>query len=71
MERICPFCGQKDRSGRWTLEECLAWVNDCIRWRGEVLHGHHIHWCFEYDGLPVDETSQEYAHCNCFGEKSL
>jgi hypothetical protein len=56
----------EDHQQRWDLETCLAWVEDCRRWRGDVLHGHHMHWCFDWDGLPVDETTDEHATCGCF-----
>lgn len=40
------------------------WEKDCIRWRGVVLTGQHWHWCFGWDGLPVDETCLEWP-CGC------
>jgi hypothetical protein len=40
------------------------WIEDCLFWRGEVLLGRQAHWCFEYDGLPVDETCPEWP-CHC------
>jgi hypothetical protein len=42
------------------------WYADCKRWRGEPLIGHYSHWCFEWDGLPVDETTPEFMCCHCF-----
>ena len=42
------------------------WIEDCIRWRGKVLTGKYCHWCYEWDGLPVDETCREFGCCNCF-----
>lgn len=41
------------------------WVDDCMRWRGEVLHGIYAHSCLDWDGLPVDETCNEWP-CVCF-----
>lgn len=41
------------------------WVTDCKRWIGITLTGKYAHWCFEWDGLPVDETSNEFASCSC------
>lgn len=40
------------------------WEADCIRWRGKMLNGYHAHWCIEWDGLPVDETTPEWP-CGC------
>ncbi len=43
------------------------WIEDCLKWRGVVLTGEHAHWCFDWDGLPVDETCDEWP-CDCFDE---
>lgn len=40
---------------------------DCLHWRGRVLTGAHAHWCDDYDGLPVDETTPEWP-CSCYKE---
>jgi hypothetical protein len=46
------------------------WFDDCKKWRGEVLRGNYRHWCFEWDGLPVDETTtDEFDCCLCFNCK--
>jgi hypothetical protein len=42
------------------------WCQDSIRWRGKVLNGKYAHWCFEWDGLPVDETTDEFTCCSCW-----
>lgn len=42
------------------------WHADCLRWRGKVLTGAKAHWCHEWDGLPVDETTEEWQGCTCF-----
>jgi hypothetical protein len=42
-----------------------AWIADCRKWRGKVLTGTYRHWCQEWDGLPVDETTMEWP-CGCF-----
>ncbi|MBP8283826.1 MAG: hypothetical protein KAX46_07925 [Chromatiaceae bacterium] len=42
------------------------WRADCIRWRGVVLTGYWAHWCWDWDDLPVDETSLEWDCCGCF-----
>jgi hypothetical protein len=41
------------------------WEQDCQHWRGRVLTGKFCHWCFEWDGLPVDETTREWP-CGCY-----
>ena len=41
-----------------------SWVRDSYRWRGAWLHGRHGHWCDDWDGLPIDETSMEWP-CPC------
>jgi len=51
---------------RWTEEVALAWVADCMRWRGRVLHGERMHWCCDWDELPVDDTTREAGACGCF-----
>ncbi len=40
------------------------WEEDCLRWRGEVLTGKYSHWCWEWDGLLIDETCGERP-CGC------
>ena len=49
----------------WSAKAEADWVTDCRHWRGVVLTGAHRHWCHEYDGLPVDETTFEWP-CGCF-----
>jgi len=41
------------------------WIEDCQRWRGRVLDGEFAHWCHDWDGLPVDETTPEFECCSC------
>lgn len=48
------------------LRDTIDWNEDCLRWRGKVLTGKYKHWCHEWDGLPVDETSQEWNTCTCW-----
>lgn len=38
---------------------------DCIKWRGRPLTGKFAHWCYDWDGLPVDETCAEFSACCC------
>jgi hypothetical protein len=40
------------------------WIADCMEFRGCVLTGRYAHWCNDYDGLPVDETTYEWP-CIC------
>ena len=40
------------------------WERDCQHWRGRVLTGKSSHWCYEWDGLPIDETTPEWP-CAC------
>jgi hypothetical protein len=37
---------------------------DCIKWRRVVLTGKFAHWCNDWDGLPVDETCDEFTSCH-------
>lgn len=46
------------------------WMQDCRRFRGEVLRGVFAHYCADWDELPVDETTQEWP-CNCFTRRQL
>lgn len=43
------------------------WITDCRHWRGRVLTGRAAHWCFAWDGLPIDETTLEWP-CECAAE---
>ena len=40
------------------------WIRDCLKWRGELLQGREAHWCYEWDGLPIDETCIEWPCCS-------
>jgi hypothetical protein len=42
------------------------WRKDCLKWRGRVLTGSLGHWCDEWDGLPIDQTTPEFP-CKCLG----
>ena len=44
------------------------WRKDCLHWRGKVLTGAKSHWCDEWDGLPVDETTPEWP-CGCWSDE--
>ena len=41
-----------------------AWQRDCMKWRGRVLTGKYCHWCYDWDELPIDETTPEWP-CSC------
>lgn len=36
-------------------------------WRKRVLTGKYSHWCQDWDGLPIDETCEEWP-CACTEE---
>lgn len=48
---------------RWRHGCSQDWIDDCYEWRGHVLIGKQAHWCFEWDGLPIDETCMEWPCC--------
>lgn len=41
---------------------------ECIHWRGKILTGKFAHFCYEWDGLPIDETCMEWP-CGCYPEE--
>jgi hypothetical protein len=47
-----------------------TWEEDCITWRGHVLTGKWAHWCYDWDGLPIDETCGEFPCC-CYAYRAL
>ena len=50
---------------------CMTqWEEDCLKWRNSVLTGKFAHWCSDWDGLPVDETTIEFEACTCYASKS-
>lgn len=46
------------------------WEAECMKWRGRVLTGEHAHYCFAWDGLPVDETTPEWP-CTCSDDRTM
>lgn len=51
-----------------THEELIRnkeWIEDCIKWWGRVLIGAKAHWCYDWDALPIDETTEEFSCCTC------
>jgi hypothetical protein len=46
------------------------WVEDCLLFWGRILTGKRAHWCWEFDGLPVDETCHPHIDCcTCFPQE--
>jgi hypothetical protein len=44
------------------------WVKECEKTYGRVLNGTFAHWCYDFDGLPMDETLDGfYKGCTCYG----
>jgi hypothetical protein len=48
------------------LVKSRSWTKDCLAFQGRVLTGDWIHWCYEFDALPIDETCHDFEFCNCF-----
>jgi hypothetical protein len=48
------------------FKDPLLWLEDCDRWIGRPLTGDKSHWCYDWDGLPVDETTDEFKVCTCW-----
>ena len=47
------------------------WEAECLHWWGRILIGKYAHWCYDFDGLPVDETTEEWAFCHCYTQKEI
>lgn len=49
------------------------WKEECCKWQGGILKGRYSHYCWDWDGLPVDETCSEFTQgcCNCFTQDEL
>jgi hypothetical protein len=45
-----------------------GWIEDCIKFRHRILTGHYAHCCPCWDELPIDETTQEFSSCTCYGQ---
>jgi len=45
-----------------------TWEEECMHFYNKVLDGEYRHYCYEWDGLPIDETCFEYKCCTCFFE---
>lgn len=48
-------------------DPCPEFIEDCMKWRGRALTGKYAHWCWDWDGLPIDETCEEWP-CVCKDE---
>ena len=38
---------------------------ECIRWHGRNLTGKYVHYCSDWDYLPIDDTCVEFQSCTC------
>ena len=54
---------------QYCSDECYQWGEACLRWHNKILYGEFSHWCNEWDGLPIDETCEEFKFCICYGGK--
>ena len=52
-------------------DEMEAWEEDCLRGRGRKLAGELSHWCYDWDSLPVDETTDEISCCSCWSKAEI
>lgn len=65
----CHWCPLNMPVMRWSDlfgSASLSWVQDAYSWRGHAMLGKYAHWCQEWDDLPVDETTEEWASCTCY-----
>lgn len=46
--------------------EMSEWKEDCVKWWGKILTGQSAHRCYDWDGLPIDETCDEFDCCICY-----
>lgn len=49
-----------------TCDSDPSFEQDCKRERGRLLVGKYAHYCFDWDGLTVDESTLEFQCCQCF-----
>jgi hypothetical protein len=49
-----------------TKTERKSFEKDSKKWRGKILTGRYAHRCWDWDGLPVDETTTEFLACGCY-----
>lgn len=52
-------------------EDLDDWRKDCEKYGGVgfILTGKFAHWCWEWDGLPIDETVPEFRCCPCYTDE--
>ena len=43
-------------------------ISDSLTWFGVTLRGEFLHYCPDWDGLPIDETTTEFAVCHCYDD---
>lgn len=55
------------RSYLWGIPNFIYFCRDSKKERGRVLTGRYSHWCYEWDGLTIDETCDEWR-CECAKE---
>lgn len=41
------------------------WNDDCMKHHGRTLIGKKAHWCWDWDCMPIDETTPEIDGCAC------
>lgn len=49
-----------------SIQPSQEFIEDCLRYRGKILTGAKAHFCWDWDGLPVDETTPEFECCTCY-----
>ncbi len=50
------------------VSDKTEWDTACIRDHGKRLTGLRSHYCWDWDGMTVDETTPEFDACTCFSE---
>ena len=45
------------------------WDYDSYKFHGRILTGQYAHYCYDWDGLPLDETCREFETCSCFSSQ--
>lgn len=47
------------------------WETACRFYRGRVLTGPLCHYCWDWDGLPIEFGDEEMAACTCFAGQEI
>lgn len=65
---ILGFLGarQSRRDQIRLIHQRAAFDETCLRERGRILAGQYRHYCPDWDGLTVDETTPEWEGCTCY-----